>query len=194
MKIDIYDFDKTIVPFDSGSLFIGYCVLHYPWIILYLPIMVVAFLMMLIKIITFTQFKKICFMFVPFIPKQKAVKGFWDRHEKQVHSWFKDKPRHAVVISASPDFLLDDISRRLGFDTLICTRHNAKTGAIIGENCRGAEKVRRLYEIFDKDSIEVVDVYSDSLKHDKHIFALATNKCYHIVNSEKIPFDYAEKF
>lgn len=194
MKVDIYDFDKTIVPFDSGSLFIGYCVLHYPWIILYLPIMVVAFILMLIKVITFTNFKKVCFMFLPFIPKEKAVKGFWNRHEKQVHTWFKDKPRHAIVISASPDFLLEEISNRLGFDTLICTRHNSKTGAIIGENCRGEEKVRRLYEIFDKDSIEVVDVYSDSLKHDKHIFALATNQCYHIVKSQKIPFKYSDKF
>lgn len=194
MKVDIYDFDKTIVPFDSGSLFIGYCVLHYPWIILYLPIMIVAFILMLIKVITFTNFKKVCFMFLPFIPKEKAVKGFWNRHEKQVHTWFKDKPRHAIVISASPDFLLEEISNRLGFDTLICTRHNSKTGAIIGENCRGEEKVRRLYEIFDKDSIEVVDVYSDSLKHDKHIFALATNQCYHIVKSQKIPFKYSDKF
>lgn len=194
MKIDIYDFDKTIVPFDSGSLFIAYCMLHYPWTVFYLPIMGVAFLLSVAKIISFTNFKKVCFMFLPFIPKKRAVKGFWDRHEKQVHTWFKDKPRHAVVISASPDFLLEDISARLGFDTLICTRHNAKTGAIIGENCRGEEKVRRLYERFDKDSIEVIDVYSDSLKHDKHIFALATNKCYHIVDSQKIPFDYNEKF
>ena len=29
-EIDIYDFDKTIVPFDSGSLFWGYSILHYP--------------------------------------------------------------------------------------------------------------------------------------------------------------------
>ena len=194
MKIDIYDFDKTIVPFDSGSLFIIYCALHYPWIILYLPVMLVAFLLVLVKIISFTKFKKTCFMFLPFIPKERAVKGFWDKYEKQVHTWFKDKPRHAVVISASPDFLLKEIGGRLGFDTLICTRHDARTGAIIGENCRGAEKVRRLYEIFDKDSIEIIDVYSDSLKHDKHIFALATNKCYHIVNSKKIAFNYNEKF
>ena len=29
-QVDIYDFDTTLVPFDSGSLFIGYCALHYP--------------------------------------------------------------------------------------------------------------------------------------------------------------------
>ena len=40
MEIDIYDFDKTIVPFDSGTLFVGYCLLHYPWCILWMPVVI----------------------------------------------------------------------------------------------------------------------------------------------------------
>ncbi|MGN1329075.1 MAG: haloacid dehalogenase-like hydrolase [Eubacterium sp.] len=194
--IDIYDFDKTIVPFDSGSLFCGYCFLHYPWIIVVLPFVLVGAILMVLKIISFTSFKRLCFMFVVLIPLDKAVKGFWNRHEHQVHKWFHNRKRHAVVISASPDFLLEEIHKRLGFEDLICTRHNRKTGIIIGENCRDEEKVRRLYELYDKESIHVVDVYSDSLKHDKPIFSLGEN-CYHIVKGEKIPFEfkkiYAEK-
>lgn len=197
MDIDIYDFDKTIVPFDSGSLFCGYCLLHYPYLILLLPIAVpilfVAILLMLAHIISFTSFKKICFMFVPFIPLERAVKGFWNRHENEVHTWFYKRKRCAVVISASPDFLLNEIQKRLGFDKLICTRHNRKTGAIIGENCRGEEKVRRLYQEFDKDSINVIDVYSDSIYHDRPIFSLGRN-CYHIVKGEKVPFKFDEVY
>ena len=193
-EIDIYDFDKTIVPFDSGSLFVGYCILHYPWCILWMPVVVVGLVLMVLRIISFTQFKRSCFMFYPMIPKKRAVKGFWNRHEKQVHQWFKDRERYSAVISASPDFLLEEIQKRLGFEKLICTRHNPKTGAIIGENCRGEEKVRRLHEEFDKKDIKVVDVYSDSLKFDRHIFALATGSCYHIVNGEKKAFKYEDKF
>lgn len=188
-EIDIYDFDKTIVPFDSGSLFCGYCILHYPWIILLLPAEIIGGILLLFRIISFTKFKQMCFLFVPFIPLEKAVKGFWDRHERQVHKWFYDRTRYTVVISASPDFLLEEISRRLGFDELICTRHSRKTGAIIGENCRGEEKVRRLFEIYDKDSVRVCDVYSDSLKHDEPIFSLG-ERCYHIAKGKKIPFEY----
>ena len=88
---------------------------------------------------------------------------------------------------------VDEIQKRLGFDKLICTRHNSKTGIIIGENCRDEEKVNRLYQEFDKDSINVIDVYSDSLTHDKPIFSLGKN-CYHIVNSEKIPFHFDEVY
>ncbi len=198
MDIDIYDFDGTIVPFDSGSLFCGYCLLHYPYLLLILPIAVpvllIALILMLAKIISFTDFKKLCFLFVPLIPLNKAVKGFWDKHEKEVHKWFNNRNRYTVVISASPDFLLGEIQNRLGFDKLICTKHSHKTGAIIGENCRDEEKVKRLYLEFDKDKINVIDVYSDSLKHDGPIFSLAKGSCYHIVKSEKFPFKYNDVY
>ena len=192
MEIDIYDFDKTIVPFDSGSLFALYCVVHYPWIIVYLPVIAIAAILMLLKIINFTAFKKTCFMFVPLIPLKKAVNGFWNKHEKQVHKWFFERKRKCVVISASPDFLLEEIAERLSFDKLICTRHNRKSGIIIGENCRNSEKVRRLNEEYS--DIKVIDVYSDSLKHDKPIFSLATGQCYQVVDSELVPFNFEEKY
>ena len=78
MEVDIYDFDKTIVPFDSGSLFILYCMVHYPWCIITLPLIAVAGILMLVGVINFTQFKKTCFSFVALIPVKKAVKKFWD--------------------------------------------------------------------------------------------------------------------
>ena len=64
---------------------------------------------------------------------------------------------------------------------------------IIGENCRGKEKVRRLFDEFGTD-VKIIDVYSDSYKHDKYIFSLATGNCYHIENGERIKFNYKEKY
>ena len=63
-EIDIYDFDKTIVPFDSGSLFWGYSILHYPWIILLIPFQALLAILMVLKVIDFTKFKKYFFCFV----------------------------------------------------------------------------------------------------------------------------------
>ena len=194
MEVDIYDFDKTIVPFDSGSLFILYCMVHYPWCIITLPLIAVAGLLMLLGVINFTQFKKTCFSFVALIPVERAVKRFWDKHIDSVHKWFFDRPRYSIVISASPDFLLEDISKRLGFDEIISTRHNIKNGMIIGQNCRDEEKVRRLFESHDRDSLKIVDVYSDSYTHDRPIFSLATGKCYHIEKGKKVEFDFNEKY
>ena len=116
MQVDIYDFDKTVVPFDSGSKFTIYCLLHYPWCIIYLPIVLVASVLLFLKIIDLNKFKKVCFLFYALVPKKQAVKNFWDKYEKSVFTWFKkeNRKRYAVVISASPDFLLEEIAKRKG--------------------------------------------------------------------------------
>lgn len=154
MDLDIYDFDKTVVPFDSGSTFLIFCFLRYPYLWLLLPYYMVTALLFGLRILTLAQFKKHIFLFVRFVPLEKAVKAFWDRHEKDVFEWFlpENRARYTVVISASPDFLLKEIAERLKIDTLLCTHHDAKSGTLLGQNCRGEEKVRRFYEIFPKDA------------------------------------------
>lgn len=189
MEVDIYDFDHTIFPMDSGSRFFGYCVLHYPWILIFAPFQIIMALLLVTKIISFTTFKKYFFCFVMLVPLKSAVKSFWDKYEKDEFEWFKKRPRHAVVISASPDFLLKEIQKRLGFETLICTKHNPKTGSIIGRNCRDEEKVRLFREQFPE--AQVIDVYSDSLKHDKPIFSLG-RRCVHIVKGVQKEFKFDE--
>ncbi len=193
-QIDIYDFDKTIIPYDSGTKFAFYCLTRYPWCFPIAPIVGIFALLGITGVISWKAFKKICFSFMPFIPRRKAIKGFWDRHEKDIYPWFKERPREALVISASPDFLLEEIQKRIGFEGLICTRHNPKTGAIIGENCARQEKVNRFYEEIEQSEYRVIDVYSDSLKNDRPIFSLATNKCYHIVDGKRNEFIYSQRF
>ena len=145
-EIDVYDFDKTLVPFDSGTKFAFFCALRYPWVALFMPLVGSGALLGICGLLSWKSFKKICFSFMPFIPRDKAVKAFWDKYEGLVFPWFKERQREAVIISASPDFLLCEIQKRLGLEGLICTRHNKKTGKILGENCRSEEKVRRFYE------------------------------------------------
>ena len=193
-EIDIYDFDKTLVPYDSGSKFILYCVLHYPWCVVFMPFIGILGALSLSGIMSWTQFKKFCFSFMTVIPRKKAVKGFWDKHEEDVFPWLKDRPRTAVVISASPDFLLKELQNRIGFEKLICSEHNPKTGAIIGKNCARQEKVARFEKEFANEDVRVVDVYSDSLENDRPIFSLSTNKCYQVINGKKREFIYSKQF
>ena len=125
--MDIYDFDKTLVPFDSGSLFIGDRALHYPWVLVYLPVWLIACLLFALRVLSLQKFKNLCFGFLPMVPVQRAAKGFWEKHLHQVYPWFTQKKRPAVIISASPDFLLEELQRRLGLPYLLCTRHNLES-------------------------------------------------------------------
>lgn len=192
MKVDIYDFDKTMVPFDSGSLFWAYCLLHYPWIIIVGPYQLFAAILWFLGIWDLRKVKGPFFSFINLIPLKKAVNKFWDRHEKDVFDWARkeNRERFAVVISASPDFLIEEIGRRLSFDDLVCTIHDNK-GNIVGNNCHDKEKVRLFRKKYP--DAHVVNVYSDSIENDKFIFSLGEN-CYHTVKGKKINFSFNEKY
>lgn len=186
MQADIYDFDKTVFPKDSGSTFAIYCILHNPYLFLLLPFYLIMGILLALHIIKLDTFKKHIFCFVRFINLEKSVNKFWDKYEKLIYNWFlkENRERTAVVISASPDFLLKEIQKRLDFEYLICTKHNPKTGTLLENNCRGEEKVRRFREAFSNDSITVKCVYSDSIKNDKPIFSLG-ERCFHVMKDGK---------
>lgn len=195
MQVDIYDFDKTVVPFDSGSKFLIFCFFRYPYLFLLFPFYLVAGTLYLLRLLPLARFKKHIFLFVRFIPLKKAVFAFWNKYESRVFPWFlpQNRTRYTVVISASPDFLLAEIADRLQVDTLLCTRHDAKTGTLLGENCRGTEKVRRFAAAFpDQPTVECV--YSDSYRSDRPIFSLG-RQCFHIEkDGSQTPFCYAEQY
>lgn len=193
-EIDIFDFDKTVIPFDSSSKFWIYCVIHNPWIIFCLPFQVLRIVPFVLKLRDLNYAKKKFFCFIRFINLEKNVREFWDKNEKAVFEWFRKdrRERPAVVISASPDFLLEEICSRLEVEKLICTRHDRKSGTIIGRNCKVEEKVKRFNE--ELSDCKVISVYSDSLKSDKPIFSLG-EKCFHIQkDGERKEFVFADMY
>ena len=178
VEVDMYDFDKTAIPFDSQLRYWGYCMLHNPWIILMLPFQFIWGVMMGLKIISVKTCKKVAFWFAIFINNKRNVEKFWDKYEKQIYDWFRPENRNGrktVLISASPDFLIEEIARRMGVDYCIATTCNKKTYTMIGEICRREEKVVRLKK--QLPNIVVKDVYSDSIKSDKYIFNLG-ERCF----------------
>ncbi len=81
-----------------------------------------------------------------------------------------------VIVTASPEFIVAPFARRLGADRLIATRLEVDadgrlTGALLGRNCRGPEKVRRLREAFGAD-LRLAAAYGDSAG-DREMLALA---------------------
>ncbi len=187
-QIDIYDFDKTLVPFDSGSLFCVYAMAHNLKTLKYLPKMISAVIKYFRKKSDLTRMKSVIFSFVRDIDVQKTVNDFWNRYDKYVFDWAKkeNRPRFSVVISAGPDFLIKEIASRIEIDDFIATEHDGN-GAIIGKNCHDEEKVRLFRERYPDSQVE--NVYSDSIENDKYIFSLGKN-CYHTVKGKKIPFEF----
>jgi HAD superfamily hydrolase (TIGR01490 family) len=59
--------------------------------------------------------------------------------------WHRSQGHLTVMVSASVDAYLELTAKRLGFERLICTRTELEpTPRVVGANCYGEEKVRRL--------------------------------------------------
>lgn len=160
--MNIYDFDKTIYNGDSTADFIKFCAVRYKKTRVWALPTLKAFVLYALGIYTKTQFKERMYGFLQRVPDvEAAVNEFWDGHEKNILEYYKRQRRaDDIIISASPEFLLRPVCKRLGVERLIASRVDGKTGKYTGENCWGEEKVRRLEEEYGITSCG--SFYSDS--------------------------------
>ena len=160
--MNVYDFDKTIYDGDSTIDFYIFCLKKDPKIITCLPRQLNALVKYKMKIIDKTMFKENFYCFLVKIPDiEKKIKCFWNENDYKIKKWYKDQRRHDdVIISASPEFLLNEICRRIGVRNLIASHVDKKTGRYTGINCYGEEKKKRFIQNFPDDVID--GFYSDS--------------------------------
>jgi len=160
--MNVYDFDQTIYAGDSTVDFYLYCVRKHPRCLLALPVQAAAALRYWLKKCGKTEMKEGFYRFLRYVPADEAfLRSFWKEHEGKLQQWYqKQRAADDVVISASPEFLLQPVCSRLNI-ALLASRVDVSTGKYTGLNCHGAEKVRRFQEAYPQGEIE--NFYSDSL-------------------------------
>lgn len=108
----------------------------------------------------------------------------------------KSEEYKIYLISASPEFYLNELYNNIKeVDVIIGTRFSFNEGKferkMVGENCKGEEKVRRLKEYLQEHNIEVdyknSYMFSDSLS-DKPLLDLVGNG--YLINYKKNSKDY----
>ena len=159
--MNVYDFDKTILRGDSTKLFYAWSLKRHPRIALRWPGLMVHFLRWKMGRIDKTGFKTKMFLFLKDIGDvEKEVLLFWKENESRLFQWYlMQKQPDDVIISASPEFLLQPVCRKLNVK-MIGSRVDPSSGAYDGINCYGAEKVIRFQEQYPHAQIEAF--YSDS--------------------------------
>ncbi|MCC8161288.1 MAG: HAD-IB family phosphatase [Oscillospiraceae bacterium] len=161
--MNIYDFDETIYDSDSTRDFYFHCLRKYPKILLSVPAMAWAFFLYILGLKTKTQFKEKMYRFLRYVPDiDSELDVFWNENERKIKRWYRDRQKEDdIIISASPEFLLEPICERLGIKLLIASKVDKHTGLYSGENCHGEEKVKRLKAEIPDAVCE--EFYSDSL-------------------------------
>lgn len=159
--MNVYDFDGTIYNGDSTVDFFLYALKCKPSLLLCFPKQLGGFVLYVLKRISKKKFKECFFSFLSEIDVERLTESFWNQKQNKIFDWYlKQQKTDDIIISASPEFLLKPICKRLGIKHLIASEVNPKTGMFVGENCRGQEKVRRLEVEYNITHIDVF--YSDS--------------------------------
>ena len=94
----------------------------------------------------------------------------------EVWNAWGERGAHRVIVTASPTITVAPFARRLGAEALLGTEmafdsQDRVTGAFVGPNCRGEEKVRRLKAAYGQDMV-LTAAYGDT-SGDAEMLAMA---------------------
>lgn len=163
--MNVYDFDKTIYYPDSEIAFVKWCAKRHIFRYLkHLPkTLYTAFLFQLRKK-TASEMQLQLLKFAHHIPNlEEEVERFWDANEKNIQKWYLDQKKpDDYIITASPEFLIKPIAKRLGVNA-ISTRYNVTKSYREGPHCYGIGKLKAIIEaeLLQKGSID--NFYSDNI-------------------------------
>ncbi len=188
--MNVYDFDKTIYHTDSTVDFFKYCLKRKPSLLRYIFKQGFYGVLFVTGLYEKTRFKEKFYCFFKGIPDIDAfINDFWDKNIGGIHKWYLEQANDEdVVISASPDFLVEAAMKRISTAKVMGSRVDKKNGSYTGLNCYGEEKVRRFYEEYPDSKID--KFYSDSYS-DSPLAKLA-DESFIVAGEELIPWDMSK--
>ncbi|WP_298844142.1 HAD-IB family hydrolase [Clostridium sp.] len=181
-KLAIFDVDYTITKRETLLEFYFFMLKKNPKYIKYLPKSIFSSIFYVFKIYDASKAKRTFIRFIDGIEEnemKKIVKEFYEKRLSKI--LYKDaidtikkmkKQGYKIyLISASAEFYLNEFYNIKEVDKVIGTRFIKENGLhrnqMLGENCKGEEKVKRLKEVLLKENIDVdfenSCMFSDSL-------------------------------
>ncbi len=101
-------------------------------------------------------------------------------------AWHKQQGHRCIVISASLEIYVRPWALSKGFDDVLATQLETRadgsvSGNLLGENCFGSEKVKRLDALLGARSSYILYAYGDS-RGDKELLSVADHAYYRKMN------------
>ncbi|MBO6302913.1 MAG: haloacid dehalogenase-like hydrolase [Ruminiclostridium sp.] len=187
--MNVYDFDGTIYYTNCTVSFAIWCMLRHPKLLFtYAPATAVT--VALYKMGKLPKYKAILrlFSFLGMIDDfDLQIKKYWDKHEKKISAWYiAQKQPDDLIISASPECIIEPIAARLGVK-FIATEYDREYNVMLNNLMFAKEKARY---IFDHGFPVIDNFYSDSLS-DMPI-ALCAEKAFLITDKARKVNDWPE--
>ena len=175
--MNVYDFDNTIYDGESVFDFYLFCLRSQPRLVKYLFVVVTCFIKYKFCLMTVDDFiekseKYALKLLYEIDDLEGKIKKFWQKNAHKIKPFYalQHKPDD-VVISASFDFLIEDICRELGIKNLVSSEIDRKTGELL-QLCYRKNKTELFKHKFG--DAEIDNFYTDS-KNDIPMMKLAKN-------------------
>lgn len=179
----LFDFDGTLSGGDANIDFAKYCMRRSirPW--LFLPMILIGFIILTCNKSS-VRGREIMRRFTNENMLRKFVPGFAREHKRERFGWAAERVaaernagRRAILISASPDYLIRELVRDMKFDAVLCSRMVPNKPWKYEFLCWGPNKVIAMDAWAARNKIvpRVVRAYSDS-KSDMPMMELARDR------------------
>ena len=183
MKLALFDVDFTLTGKETLIAFYAYLTKKNPALLLHLPKALLSGALFKLGVQKEKATKEMFLTFLENTPKeelethvegflQDSLRNFLYKDGLRKVQELKEKGYTIVLTSASPEFYILKLKDIFEADYVMGTRFEVKngyfTGKMVGENNKGNEKVRRLYEMIPEHQIEWEESYmfSDSMSDD----------------------------
>ena len=152
----LFDYDGTIIRGDSTLLLLRFAVERYPSALGTLMKLAGALPRFLAGRKSRDEIKILALGALRHVPPERRAAFFHEFHQLLLRprllpgaierlAWHREQGHLLIIVSASVDLYLTEVARNLGVDHLVCSRAvlDPEPG-LLGANCRGEEKVRRV--------------------------------------------------
>lgn len=185
--MNVFDFDNTIYDGESTLDLFFFYIVRKPWMVKLLPTVLKAFKRYKKGDVTLAEALE---HYAPLIEKdalrvfdfENDPPKFWDRHMKKIKPLYEElRSDDDLIITASPDFNVEEICKRLKIKRYLATKINRKTGRIEFANLR-ENKIKAFVENYGNEKIE--NFYTDSPENDAPLISLSENA--YLVKKNKV--------
>lgn len=184
--MNVYDFDNTIYDGESCFDLFKFYIKKNPSLIKLFPTVTKGFArykkgeVSLDEMVS--RYAPMAQEYLAKIDFENEPKLFWDKHMNKIKPFYKEiQKEDDLIITASPDFHIEEIAKRLGIKNYLTSKVDRKTGKIEFV-CIRQNKITAFKEIYGDKEIE--NFYTDSPENDAPLIDLAKHAF--VVKGQKI--------
>ena len=171
--MNVYDFDNTLYKGESTVDFAFFMMQHNPKIYTWIPTIFWNLLMYKLCLTEKEQMQRILNEFLKVLIQDdyditEMAQAFWRKNENRLNMALIRRIRpEDVILTASPDFMMNVIGKRLGTGHILCSKVDIPTKTILYLNY-GTNKVRYFRRLYHDTPVSrfFTDSYNDQAMMD----------------------------